>query len=131
MNFLQKCLFLLCGGLHFQHEFSKFSVLTFRSPDLLAPTRFVADTYWRSNILPLKKKILSFLYKTRAIFLYQLFCRNLFFRRLNCTLITTHPIALTTSMLLIFKHWSVFHDSEIASVINKKYIQTPSKLLDL
>ena len=45
---------------------------------------FCTYTFGRCNIFPLKKKNLAVLYETRAIFSYEIFCRNFFYYRLTC-----------------------------------------------
>ena len=75
---------MLYGLLQFFARFFNFLVSTVCHPDLSVLGRFVADTFWRCNILPSKKKNLALLYETRAIFSYELCCRNFCYRRLTC-----------------------------------------------
>ena len=62
---------------NFSMDLQLFSV-TFWREDLFVPRRYVADAFWRCNILPLKKKNLAALYETRAIFFSRTALQKLF-----------------------------------------------------
>ena len=73
----------LHGLLHFFARLFNFLASTVCHPDHSVLGRFVADKFWRCNIL-LSKKNLALLYETRAIFSCELCCRKFCYRRLTC-----------------------------------------------
>ena len=74
---------MLWRALYFLVQIFNFLVSKFWCPELFVPRAFVAGTFWRCNILPLKNKNLPLLYETRATFSYKLCCRKFCYRKLT------------------------------------------------
>ena len=77
--------FLLLWWLHFLARIFNCSVSMFKRPPFFVPTRFIAATFWRCNVLSSKKKDLTVMYEIGVIFSYEVFCRNFLYRRLTCS----------------------------------------------
>ena len=89
---------LRCRGVNFLTRIFSFLVSTFWRSELLVPRHFVASIFWRCNIFQLRNKNLTFLYETRAIFSYEIFCRSFFHMRLTCTTVLTSLIKCTQTI---------------------------------
>ena len=110
---------MLYGLLKFLAWLFNFLVSTVCHPDLSVLGRFVADTFWRRKILPSKKKNLALLYKSRAIFSYEICCINFCYRRLTCIMclcklrcnsfvISCFSVSVKKSFILIIRSFELF-----------------------